>query len=93
MATQPRNQHRISCANDVTGREFFELRSSGVTIRISTPGALTRTWWSRQQASQLRDALSELLGGIASTRGFCGYDEEENNWVISSPSAGPVTRR
>ncbi len=63
MGTQPHNPHRISCANDANGREFFELRSSGTTIRISTPGALTRTWWSRQQASQLRDALSELLAG------------------------------
>ncbi len=64
METQPRNQHRISCANDENGREFFELRSSGTDIRISTPGALTRTWWSRQQASELRDALSQLLGGL-----------------------------
>ena len=68
MDPQPRNLHRISCANAANGREFFELRSSGTTIRISTPGALTRTWWSRQQASQLRDALSELLGGTGSRR-------------------------
>ena len=78
MGTQPRNLHRISCANDANGREFFELRSSGGTVRISTPGALTRTWWSRQQASQLRDALSELLGDTGSTRDFSETEKGSN---------------
>lgn len=55
------SEHRVQCRNEQDGREFFKLDADGSSIRITTPGALTRTRWSREQAAKLRDALGELL--------------------------------
>lgn len=65
MSTQWRHPRRVSCSNDHNGREYFELAHAGTNIRITTPGALTRTRWNREQAQQLRDALSALLNETA----------------------------
>lgn len=54
-------EQRISCHNPTKGREFFRLRQHDRTLQVDTPGALTRTYWTRNQAESLRDALDAML--------------------------------
>ncbi|MDR7302248.1 hypothetical protein [Haloactinomyces albus] len=61
MNTQYRSHHRMRCANEQGGREWFALNRSDSGIRIDTPGALTRTHWTRAEAIHLRDTLNDLL--------------------------------
>ncbi|WP_245695572.1 hypothetical protein [Actinopolyspora saharensis] len=51
------------------GRESFVLRRSGEQLRIDTPTVFHRTVWTPEQARELRDALTALLGQLTTGGG------------------------